>query len=295
MDRDELDQHLSRISTMWTMVLEAHGGEADAATAALAGLAQRYSGVVYRYLLGAVRDPDAAAELSQEFALRILRGAFRRADPSRGRFRDYLKTALIHLVDDYHTAQRARPRPLPLDVPASPSAGGPGIRSRTSSRAGGRSCWTGPGRRWRPPSRCTTRCCLFRVENPDVPSPRMAEQLGARLGTSDAARPGPQGLAALARQVRRIAGRRGRDLAGRPFPRGAGRGAARAGSPEVLPLGPGAACLNGRRWRATVSLLPRLRMHARTRARSCRKPSRDRSGSRSLSVFKSLMPSGLRK
>ena len=25
---------------------------------------------------------------------------------------------------------------------------------------------------------------LFRVENPDVPSPRMAEELGARLGTS---------------------------------------------------------------------------------------------------------------
>ncbi len=125
MDGDELDQHLSRVSTMWTMVLEAHGGEADSATAALAGLAQRYSGVVYRYLLGAVRDPDAAAELSQEFALRILRGAFRRADPSRGRFRDYLKTALIHLVDDYHTAQRARPRRLLHDVPAGPTSGVP--------------------------------------------------------------------------------------------------------------------------------------------------------------------------
>ena len=118
MNRDELDQRLSRVSTMWTMVLEAHGGEADSAAAALAELAQRYSGVVYRYLLGAVRDPDAAAELSQEFALRILRGAFHRADPSRGRFRDYLKTALIHLVDDYHTAQRSRPRPLRHDVPA---------------------------------------------------------------------------------------------------------------------------------------------------------------------------------
>ena len=59
MNRDELDQRLSRISTIWTMVFEAHGAEADSATAAMAGLAQRYSGVVYRYLLGAVRDPDA--------------------------------------------------------------------------------------------------------------------------------------------------------------------------------------------------------------------------------------------
>ena len=39
------------MSTMWTMLFEAHGEEADAATAAMTGLAQRYSGVVYRYLL----------------------------------------------------------------------------------------------------------------------------------------------------------------------------------------------------------------------------------------------------
>ena len=39
MDRDELDQRLSRMSTVWTMVFEAHGGEADAATAAMSGLA----------------------------------------------------------------------------------------------------------------------------------------------------------------------------------------------------------------------------------------------------------------
>ena len=37
MDRDELDQRLSRMSTVWTMVFEAHGGEADAATAAMSG------------------------------------------------------------------------------------------------------------------------------------------------------------------------------------------------------------------------------------------------------------------
>ena len=76
MDGDELDQRLSRMSTMWTMVFDAHGGKSDVTTAAMSGLASAYSGVVFRYLLGAVRDPDAAAELSQEFAVRILRGAF---------------------------------------------------------------------------------------------------------------------------------------------------------------------------------------------------------------------------
>ncbi len=125
MDRDELAQHLSQMSTQWTMVIKAHGGEADAANAALAALVQRYLAVVYRYLLGAVRDPDVAAELAQELALRILRGGFRNADPRRGRFRDYLKTALIHLVDDHQKAQRGQPGPLPYDVSDTPAATGP--------------------------------------------------------------------------------------------------------------------------------------------------------------------------
>ena len=183
MDRDELDQRLSRMSTVWTMVFEAHGGEADAATAAMSGLALRYSGVVYRYLLGAVRDPDAAAELSQELALRILRGAFKHADPSRGRFRDYLKTALIHLVDDYRAAQRSRPRPLPRDEPASPAPAVP------ETEADFLESWRAEllDRTWKALAAAQPMyhaVLLFRVENPDVPSPRMAEELGARLGTS---------------------------------------------------------------------------------------------------------------
>src|SRR5262249_57514629 len=66
---------------------------------------------VYRYLIGAVRDPDIADELFQEFALRLMRGAFRRADPRRGRFRDFLKTALSHLVTDHYRRQGRGPRP----------------------------------------------------------------------------------------------------------------------------------------------------------------------------------------
>jgi DNA-directed RNA polymerase specialized sigma24 family protein len=181
MDRDELNQHLSQMSTQWTMVLQAHGDEADAANTALAGLAQRYLGVVYRYLLGAVRDPDAAAELSQELALRILRGGFRHADPHRGRFRDYLKTALIHLVNDYHKAQRVRPSPLPHDVsdtpgPAGPEAGAdflPSWRAELLDRT-----WTALAAA----QPMYHAVLLFRVENPDVPSPQMAEQLSAQLG-----------------------------------------------------------------------------------------------------------------
>jgi DNA-directed RNA polymerase specialized sigma24 family protein len=183
MDSTELDQRLSRMSTMWTVVFQAHGSEADSATAALARLAQRYSGVVYRYLLGAVRDPDTAAELSQEFALRVLQGAFRRADPGRGRFRDYLKTALIHLVDDYHTSQRTRPKPLPKDQPASSESAG--LESEMDFVKSWREDLL--DRTWKALAAAQPlyhAVLLFRVENPEIPSPRMAEEIGAKLGST---------------------------------------------------------------------------------------------------------------
>src|SRR5437868_15369064 len=110
MDAAELSQRLSRIDTLWTMLLRAHGGEPGAVQDAQCKLLERYRGAVYRYLLGAVRDADAAEELAQEFALRFVRGDFRRASPDRGRFRSYLKTALIHLVTDYHRARQRAPR-----------------------------------------------------------------------------------------------------------------------------------------------------------------------------------------
>ena len=110
MTNAEMDQRLSRIATHWTVVFQAHDGN-DPTCTARNQLLLRYSGAVYRYLLGAVRDPDAAADLCQEFAVRFLRGDFRRADPGRGRFRDYVKGALVNLANDYYRGRRDGPRP----------------------------------------------------------------------------------------------------------------------------------------------------------------------------------------
>src|SRR5262245_18556900 len=87
----ESAQRLSSISTLWSLVEKAHQ-ETIAAAIAQRALLQRYCGAVYRYLLGALLDEAAAEDLFQDFALRFLRGDFRRADPGKGRFRDYLKT-----------------------------------------------------------------------------------------------------------------------------------------------------------------------------------------------------------
>ncbi|MGE3819980.1 MAG: RNA polymerase sigma factor [Isosphaeraceae bacterium] len=113
-DRDSIEQHLSQITTAWTVLGEAHGlspGRGDAQSK----LIQRYGAPVYRYLLAALRDQDAADELFQEFALRFIRGDFQRADSERGRFRDYLKTSLFRLIIDARRRQKRsnEVRPLP--------------------------------------------------------------------------------------------------------------------------------------------------------------------------------------
>src|SRR5689334_4694172 len=97
---------LSRINTLWTMVRQAHGQTAEGTDEAQRVLMDRYCSAIHRYLLGALRDEEAADELFQEFALRFLRGDFKRTDQARGRFRDYVRTVLINLVNDYHRARK---------------------------------------------------------------------------------------------------------------------------------------------------------------------------------------------
>jgi RNA polymerase sigma-70 factor (ECF subfamily) len=125
MDPDELHERLSQIKTHWSLVFQMHHGPREADPAAPQALLMRYYGAVYRYLRGMLRDPDAAQELTQEFAVRILRGDFKHADPQRGRFRDFLKTAVRHLVIDYwrrREREKEAAQPLPVDSALGPAA-----------------------------------------------------------------------------------------------------------------------------------------------------------------------------
>jgi RNA polymerase sigma-70 factor (ECF subfamily) len=179
----ELEERLSRISTLWTVVFQAHEGQADTVREAQKELMGRYHGAVYRYLLGAVRDPDVAAELFQDFALRFLRGDFRRADPRRGRFRDYVKIALVHLVTDYYRLRHAWPAPLADDPPdrrtpelVAESLHGDFLASWREELL---------QRTWQGLSQLNGSyhaVLLCRVENPDLPSARIAEELSKSLG-----------------------------------------------------------------------------------------------------------------
>src|SRR4051812_4120303 len=123
MDPMDPAQRLSQIATRWSVLLQNHDEPVAGGDDARKRLLLDYYGAVYRYLLGAVRDPDTAAELAQEFALRFLRGAFRHAEPGRGRFRDYVKAVLINLVNDFRSARLATSQPLPADPVAAGPAG----------------------------------------------------------------------------------------------------------------------------------------------------------------------------
>jgi RNA polymerase sigma-70 factor (ECF subfamily) len=116
MAQEHFDEHLSRISTIWTMVYRAHRDNPPAIRVAQTQLMDRYSGAVYRYLARVLGNLDAADEVFQEFALQFVRGGFRHADPTRGRFRDYLKISLLRLVSNYRRRLKYRLEPLQGDA-----------------------------------------------------------------------------------------------------------------------------------------------------------------------------------
>jgi RNA polymerase sigma-70 factor (ECF subfamily) len=185
MDRESINQHLSQISTSWTVLHQAHRGPAEAVVEAQRRLLQRYGAAIYRYLLGALRDPDAADELFQELALRIVRGDFQRADPERGRFRDLLKTALFHLIVDHQRRGRRQPAPLPCEpqspapeaVPAQAEAQFLTIwRAELLARA-----WDALADFERQTGQPLHTVLRFRVDHAEMTSPEMAQHLSARL------------------------------------------------------------------------------------------------------------------
>jgi RNA polymerase sigma factor (sigma-70 family) len=104
---------LSQISTNWQELFASRSTPSESARASQHALVLRYCGAVYHYLLAATRDIHAADDLAQEFALRFVRGDYGRADPTKGRFRDYIKSALYHLVVDHFRARQRRPLSLP--------------------------------------------------------------------------------------------------------------------------------------------------------------------------------------
>ena len=183
---DDPAARLDDITTQWTLVRQAHAGDRVAAEDAVARLLVRYGGAVHRYFLGALRDPDAADELYQEFALRVARGDFRAADPERGRFRAFLKSAAYRLVADHHRRRQRQPLPLAPDADLAADADSTAEADREFLKG-----WTdhliartfeAPRRvEWEAGQPCHTVLEL-RTAQPLTSSEELAAELGRRVG-----------------------------------------------------------------------------------------------------------------
>jgi RNA polymerase sigma-70 factor (ECF subfamily) len=113
MDPSNKSGNLSRINTLWSLVRQAHGAAGPAVVPAQRQILDRYGGAVRRYLQAAVGDSEAANELFQEFATRFLSGKLAGASEQRGRFRDFVKGVLFHLITDYYRDLQKKPKALP--------------------------------------------------------------------------------------------------------------------------------------------------------------------------------------
>jgi RNA polymerase sigma-70 factor (ECF subfamily) len=182
----ESDPHLHEISSLWTVVSRAAGGLTQTAAQARQQLLDRYGAAVFRYLCGAVRDRGDAEELAQEFALRFLRGDLRGADPDRGRFRDFVKGVLFHLIADYYRKRRRGGHlPLPDDsrgVPASPVERDPDRAFLDSWRDQLlHDAWAALARLQRESGKPFHDVLRLRADKPEMRSAEMARLLGERM------------------------------------------------------------------------------------------------------------------
>ena len=182
MQHEDLNQRLSLISTLWSLVRRAHQEPSEAAHSARQQLLERYGGAARRYLHKVLHDPDAAAEVFQEFALCLVHGDLRGADPQRGKFRNFVKGILFHLIADYRKEQREWPGPLPAEAAQLPEVEADRAfveswRDELLARA-----WAALAKIECESAQPFYAVLRFRADHPEMRSPRLAEELTARLG-----------------------------------------------------------------------------------------------------------------
>jgi RNA polymerase sigma factor (sigma-70 family) len=190
MDQENPGQRLSGISTLWTEVRRAHAGDSEAAREAQRRLLERYGGAVRRYLQALLRDADAADELFQEFACKFLCGGLGGADPEHGRFRNFVKGVLFHLVARYHERRRRQPLALADDPPAPAAAEAPGSdevflsswRDDLLARA-----WADLAEHERTTGKPFYAVLRCRADHSDWSSAQLAKEMGRRLGKTPTA------------------------------------------------------------------------------------------------------------
>jgi DNA-directed RNA polymerase specialized sigma24 family protein len=180
------EDRLSQIETLWSVVLDANAQSVEGRSHAQQQLLARYGAAVQRYLLGALRDANAAEDAYQEFAVKFLKGDFRNASPEKGRFRGFLKVVLSRIVADHYRALKRKPTSQ-LDSQyhvADPSPNDhwdqeffTAWRDQMLAEA-----WNRLGEEELQTERPWMSVLRLRVENPQWTSVELADELSGRIG-----------------------------------------------------------------------------------------------------------------
>ncbi len=86
---------LEQISTCWPMINNP------------VQFVMRYARAIQKYVAAIVRDPHDAEEVAQDFLVRVFDKSFCPENVSRGRFRDYLKSAVRYVAISHLRKRRA--------------------------------------------------------------------------------------------------------------------------------------------------------------------------------------------
>jgi RNA polymerase sigma-70 factor (ECF subfamily) len=173
--------------TRWSVVFEAGKLQGDAAALARNELLIHYHDAVYRYLVARLGDTDAAGELFSRFAERVLEihPFLKRADPEKGRFRDYLKAILSRMIIDWYRQQAKTPQALPVDV-ASPDSPQVDTDDTEFQKVWVEELLNQAWRRLEEVERSQGKIyhslLLYKAQNPQARSEAMAQHFSAKLG-----------------------------------------------------------------------------------------------------------------
>jgi RNA polymerase sigma-70 factor (ECF subfamily) len=189
----DIQPNLADLATHWSRVLQAQDPQGDSAASARNELLVRYHEAILRYLRAELRDEHAAGQLFSDFAVRVLEvdSFLKRADPDRGRFRDYLKAVLRRMVIDHYRG-KGRDQKKRAELPAD---GGhdPAVEPSPEPDADAQftECWRQEliNQAWKALEETEKRtgqpyCSALRLKDahPGLRSAQLAEQLTALLG-----------------------------------------------------------------------------------------------------------------
>lgn len=108
------DQRLDQIETQWSLLRLAHQPISVANTQARQRVLLKYNRAIRAYTGALLQDENDADEVAQDVLIKLLQGNFSGADPSKGRFRDFLKVAVKNTVRSFWS-QKQRRSALSLD------------------------------------------------------------------------------------------------------------------------------------------------------------------------------------